>query len=60
MTTRKFNGKIYKAYGEYYGKKQAEKYAKKLRAKGYYVRRVKGSFIGSYTLYVRKKRKKIR
>ena len=54
MTKRKFNGKYFTAYGEFYGKKQAEKAKEKYKKKGWYVRITRGAYIGSYTVWVRK------
>lgn len=56
MSEKKFNGKTYKAWGEYYGKREAQKAAKKLRESGYYARITPGSYIGSYTVWRRKRR----
>jgi len=53
---RKFGKKYYTAYAEVYGKKQAREYAERYRKKGWLARVTKGVYIGSYTIWIRKRR----
>jgi len=55
MTYKMFNGKRYEAFGEYWSKPQAEKKKGAMKAEGYLCRIVPGAYLGSHTLYVRKK-----
>ena len=55
-SSKKISGKTYHAYGEYYKKSLADKMVKHIREDGFAARVTKGSFIGSYTVWVAKRK----
>ena len=55
-TSKKIDNKTYYAYGEYYSFSLANKMVKHIREDGFAARATKGSFIGSYTVWVAKRK----